>query len=124
MLIPRRVKHRKQHHPGRSGQATGGTTVTFGEYGIQAITSSPAEWCFITSEAGLSPLSRRMVFGFQNFITSTITAMQVNELTMSVSSGPTKFDTKNCMLANETPHAMIAGSTSSAPFHPVITTMR
>ena len=38
MLIPRRVKHRKQHHPGRSGQATRGTTVTFGEYGIQAIT--------------------------------------------------------------------------------------
>ncbi len=38
MLIPRRVKHRKQHHPGRSGQATGGTTVSFGEYGIQAIT--------------------------------------------------------------------------------------
>ena len=40
MLIPRRVKHRKQHHPGRSGQATGGTKVTFGEYGIQAL--SPA----------------------------------------------------------------------------------
>jgi large subunit ribosomal protein L16 len=38
MLIPRRVKHRKQHHPGRSGHATGGTTVSFGEYGIQAIT--------------------------------------------------------------------------------------
>jgi large subunit ribosomal protein L16 len=38
MLIPRRVKHRKQHHPGRSGQATGGTEVSFGEYGIQALT--------------------------------------------------------------------------------------
>ena len=38
MLIPRKVKHRKQHHPGRSGQATGGTVVSFGEYGIQAIT--------------------------------------------------------------------------------------
>ncbi|HQV82090.1 MAG TPA: 50S ribosomal protein L16, partial [Ornithinibacter sp.] len=24
MLIPRRVKHRKQHHPGRSGAAKGG----------------------------------------------------------------------------------------------------
>ena len=40
MLIPRRVKYRKQHHPGRSGQATGGTKVSFGEYGIQAL--SPA----------------------------------------------------------------------------------
>ena len=38
MLIPRKVKHRKQHHPKRSGAATGGTTVSFGEYGIQAIT--------------------------------------------------------------------------------------
>jgi len=38
MLIPRKVKHRKQHHPGRSGQATGGTVVSFGEYGIQALT--------------------------------------------------------------------------------------
>ena len=37
MLIPRRVKHRKQHHPGRSGAAKGGTRVTFGEYGIQAL---------------------------------------------------------------------------------------
>jgi len=38
MLIPRRVKHRKQHHPKRSGQATGGTKVNFGDYGIQALT--------------------------------------------------------------------------------------
>jgi large subunit ribosomal protein L16 len=38
MLIPRRVKHRKQHHPKRSGASKGGTTVNFGEYGIQAIT--------------------------------------------------------------------------------------
>ena len=37
MLIPRRVKHRKQHHPSRSGAAKGGTKVTFGEYGIQAL---------------------------------------------------------------------------------------
>lgn len=35
MLIPRRVKHRKQHHPSRSGAAKGGTQVTFGDYGIQ-----------------------------------------------------------------------------------------
>ena len=38
MLIPRKVKYRKQHHPGRSGQATGGTKVSFGEFGIQALT--------------------------------------------------------------------------------------
>lgn len=38
MLIPRRVKFRKQDHPKRSGVAKGGTTVSFGEYGIQALT--------------------------------------------------------------------------------------
>lgn len=38
MLMPRRVKHRKQHHPKRSGRAKGGTQVTFGEYGLQALT--------------------------------------------------------------------------------------
>jgi large subunit ribosomal protein L16 len=37
MLMPRRVKHRKQHHPKRSGAAKGGTKLAFGEYGIQAI---------------------------------------------------------------------------------------
>ena len=40
MLIPRKVKFRKQHHPKRGGHATGGTTVSFGEYGIQATTSA------------------------------------------------------------------------------------
>ena len=37
MLIPRRVKFRKQHHPKRRGQAKGGTQVSFGEWGIQAL---------------------------------------------------------------------------------------
>ena len=37
MLIPRRVKHRKQHHPSRSGKAKGGTAINFGEFAIQAL---------------------------------------------------------------------------------------
>jgi large subunit ribosomal protein L16 len=37
MLIPRRVKHRKQHHPRRRGMAKGGTSLAFGEFGIQAV---------------------------------------------------------------------------------------
>ena len=37
MLIPRRVKHRKQHLPSRSGMPSGGTRVAFGEYAIQAL---------------------------------------------------------------------------------------
>jgi large subunit ribosomal protein L16 len=37
MLIPKRVKHRKQHRPPRRGMAKGGTAVTFGEYGLQSL---------------------------------------------------------------------------------------
>ena len=37
MLMPRKVKHRKQHHPSRNGAAQGGTAVTFGDWGIQAL---------------------------------------------------------------------------------------
>jgi large subunit ribosomal protein L16 len=40
VFIPRKVKHRKQHHPKRAGAAKGGTKVNFGEYGIQALTSA------------------------------------------------------------------------------------
>ncbi|WP_298327273.1 50S ribosomal protein L16 [Haloactinopolyspora sp.] len=37
MLIPRKIKYRKQHHPKRRGLAKGGTSLAFGEYGIQAV---------------------------------------------------------------------------------------
>jgi large subunit ribosomal protein L16 len=37
VLVPRRLAHRKQHHPPRRGAATGGTAVTFGDFGIQAL---------------------------------------------------------------------------------------
>ncbi len=37
MLMPRKVKHRKQHRGRMTGAAKGGTTVTFGDYAIQAM---------------------------------------------------------------------------------------
>ena len=37
MLMPRKVKHRKQHRGRRTGLAKGGTKVTFGDFGIQAL---------------------------------------------------------------------------------------
>jgi large subunit ribosomal protein L16 len=37
MLMPRKVKHRKQHRGRLNGLAKGGTEVTFGDYGIQAL---------------------------------------------------------------------------------------
>lgn len=37
MLMPRRQKHRKVFRGRMKGEARGGTTVAFGEYGIQAL---------------------------------------------------------------------------------------
>lgn len=37
MLIPKRVKYRKQHRGRMKGKATRGNTVSYGQYGIQAL---------------------------------------------------------------------------------------
>ena len=37
MLMPERVKHRKQHRGRMKGKAKGGTYVAFGDYGIQVL---------------------------------------------------------------------------------------
>src|ERR1700729_3436876 len=37
MLIPRKVAHRKQHRPHRTGAASGRPRVTFGEFGSQGL---------------------------------------------------------------------------------------
>ena len=44
MLMPKRVKRRKQHRGHRRGKASGGTVVSFGEYGLQA-----QESCWMTA---------------------------------------------------------------------------
>ncbi|HEY4399545.1 MAG TPA: 50S ribosomal protein L16 [Lactobacillaceae bacterium] len=40
MLVPKRVKFRRPHRGHMRGEAKGGKTVTFGEFGLQATTSS------------------------------------------------------------------------------------
>ena len=37
MLMPKKVKHRKHHRGRMTGGAKGGTVVTFGDFGIQAL---------------------------------------------------------------------------------------
>lgn len=37
MLMPRKVKHRKQHRGRMTGDTKGGSNITFGQYGIQAL---------------------------------------------------------------------------------------
>ena len=61
MLIPRRVKHRKQHHPSRSGSASGGTKVAFGEYGIQEL--EPAYLTNRQIESARIAINRRIRLG-------------------------------------------------------------
>jgi large subunit ribosomal protein L16 len=41
MLMPKRTKYRKVHRGRRTGAAKGGTSVTFGDYGLKAL---EAEW--------------------------------------------------------------------------------
>lgn len=44
MLLPKRVKHRKMHRGRRRGVATRGSTIAFGQFGLQAI-----EACWMTN---------------------------------------------------------------------------
>ena len=39
MLMPKRVKHRKQFRGSMAGKATRGTEVSYGEFGLQAVTA-------------------------------------------------------------------------------------
>jgi len=40
MLLPKRVKYRRPHRGSMKGPSKGGTEVTFGEYGLQALEAS------------------------------------------------------------------------------------
>ena len=40
MLVPKRTKYRRPHRLSYEGRAKGGTTVVFGEYGLQATTGA------------------------------------------------------------------------------------
>ncbi|ANZ57929.1 50S ribosomal protein L16 [Fructilactobacillus lindneri] len=39
MLVPKRVKHRREHRGKLRGHSKGGNSVAFGEYGLQAVDS-------------------------------------------------------------------------------------
>mgnify|MGYP002797240491 FL=1 len=66
MLLPKRVKHRRQQRGRLKGTATRGNTVTYGEYGLQAL-----EPCWITSnqiEAARVAMTRYIKRGGQVWI--------------------------------------------------------
>ncbi|KGX90382.1 50S ribosomal protein L16 [Pontibacillus halophilus JSM 076056 = DSM 19796] len=58
MLMPKRVKYRKQHRQDINGKAKGGTTVAFGEFGLQAV--EPARITSRQIEAARIAMTRYM----------------------------------------------------------------
>ena len=63
MLIPKRVKYRRQHRPTRSGVSKGGNQINFGDYGLQAlepayITNRQIESALLLSTATSSVVAR------------------------------------------------------------------
>ena len=66
MLLPKRVKYRRQQRGRMKGTATRGKTVTYGDYGLQAL-----EPCWITSnqiEAARIAMTRYIKRGGQVWI--------------------------------------------------------
>jgi large subunit ribosomal protein L16 len=61
MLMPKKVKFRKQHRGRRSGPAKGGETLAFGDYGLQAL--EPAWITARQIEAGRIAISRHVKRG-------------------------------------------------------------
>ena len=70
MLVPKRVKHRREFRGKMRGEAKGGKEVSFGEYGLQATTS---HW--ITNrqiEAARIAMTRYMKRGGKVWITPSL----------------------------------------------------
>ena len=71
MLLPKRVKHRKQHRGRMTGVATRGNKVTYGEYGLQTtepawITAAQIEAARIAMTRYTKPADTRMGKGKGN----------------------------------------------------------
>jgi large subunit ribosomal protein L16 len=67
MLMPRKVKHRKQQRGRMTGIAKGGTELNFGDYGIQAL--EPAWVTARQIEAARIAMTRRVKRGGKIWIT-------------------------------------------------------
>ena len=60
----------------------------------------------------------------ENRSMATSAVMAASDERISVSSGPMKFETRNCVAAKAAPHPKAAPHTPSRPRHPLITTTR
>ena len=66
MLMPKKVKFRKQHRGRRSGMAKGGDYIAFGDFGLQAL--EPAWVSARQIEAGRIAISRHVKRGGKMWI--------------------------------------------------------
>ncbi len=67
MLMPRKVKHRKQHRGRTGGPSKGGTELSFGDFGIQAL--EPGWLTARQIEAARIAMTRRIKRGGKVWIT-------------------------------------------------------
>ena len=67
MLMPRKVKHRKQHRGRTTGMAKGGTELSYGDFGIQAL--EPGWLSARQIEAARIAMTRRIKRGGRVWIT-------------------------------------------------------
>ena len=67
MLMPRKVKHRKQHRGRTTGMAKGGTELSYGDFGIQAL--EPGWLTARQIEAARIAMTRRIKRGGRVWIT-------------------------------------------------------
>ena len=61
MLMPKRVKYRRQHRQSTKGKSKGGNVVDFGQFGLQATTA--ARVTIVKSEAARIAMTRYMKRG-------------------------------------------------------------
>lgn len=67
MLMPRKVKHRKQHRGRTTGMAKGGSELSYGDFGIQAL--EPGWLSARQIEAARIAMTRRIKRGGRVWIT-------------------------------------------------------
>src|SRR5260370_39610776 len=84
---------------------------------------APATRCPPTGDA-VSWANRQTSAGFQKRSSTARQPIETSAARMSVSSGPPKYETRNCTIAKETPGTSTAGRISRIRLQPASTTIR
>src|SRR5205085_6985557 len=85
-------------------------------HGSQAIATCP--FAKEVAIVGCVPSIGQISFGFQTFSSKAVAPSEEREATTSTSDGPTKFETRNCGIANASPAVSATGHTPIIPRKP------